>query len=293
MTISTYQSIFNIIGLLLSSVVAGVLIDRYGYKVMGVILGLISLFFLYFPVIAVREKGKQSGVTDLKFWASIGQIARNKNFLFYQISNLCLWFCINMLTIAVPFIGGVLMGLSETGSGLMLGGTFIIAIIASPFILKSTRIYGKKKVYSLLMVLFAFNLALLYLIGRPYLFFDSTWFAYLVVALAGVPVSGIFIIPNAIIADITDQDNYETGQKREAMFFGVQGLANKMMTGISSWVTLSILFNYFGYDRLNPTGIYLTSPLAVILAVISFFVFRYGYNLDEETVKSYRRDENE
>ncbi|MDI3546611.1 MAG: glycoside/pentoside/hexuronide:cation symporter, family [Halanaerobiales bacterium] len=287
-TISTYQSIFNIVGLLLSSIGAGILIERFGYKVMGLILGAISLVFFYLPVLTVREKPYRRRENDLSFWESFYQLFQNRNYLFYQIANLLLWFGINMLTIAVPYIGSVLLGVSEQGSGLLLGGTFIVAIAASPLILKVTHIYGKKKVFSLSILLFALDLALVFFIGRPWLFFDQLWYGFLIVALAGIPVSAIFIIPNAIIADITDEDAAKTGQRREAMFFGVQGLISKMIMGVSSWVTLSILFHYFGYSLEHPTGIYLTSPLAVIFSIIGYFVFVKGYNLDEEKVIAYR-----
>lgn len=287
-TISTYQSIFNIIGLLLSSIAAGVLIETYGFKAMGIILGGIALLFFYLPLVSVREKRHVKTVNDMSFWESIIQLMQNRNFIFYQVANLLLWFGINMLTIAVPYIGSVLMGVSESGSGLLLGGTFIMAILFSPAVLKAAHHFGKKRVFSLTMILFSINLALIYFIGRPWLFFDQLWFGYLVIALAGIPVSAIFIIPNAIIADLTDEDAYRTGQRREAMFFGIQGLISKMIIGVSSWFTLSVLFNYFGYTMDNPTGIYLTAPVAVLLTLIGYFVFVKGYSLDESKIRQFR-----
>ncbi len=289
-TISTYQSVYNILGLILSSTIAGILIEKYGYKVMGVVLGLIALIFFYMPIVSVKEKRHLRSENDLNFWSNFKSLLKNRNFVFYQLANLFLWFTVNMLTISAPYIGGVLMGLSESGSGLMMGGTFIVAILASPLVLKLTRKYGKKKVFSITMLLAAFNLSLIYLIGRPWLFFDNTVFGFTVIAMAGLPISAIFIIPNAIIADITDQDTYLTGQSRQAMFFGIQGLVSKMMIGLSSWVTLSILFNIFGYNKSNPTGIYLTAPVAAILCIISYFIFQYGYDLDEKTVRDIRED---
>lgn len=289
-TISTYQSVANILGLIMASTLAGFLINKYGYKVMGLVLGIIALIFFYLPVIAVKEKQHVRSKGDPGFWANFRLVLENRNFVFYQIANLLLWFTVNMLTIAAPYIGGVLMGLDEQGSGLMLGGTFVTAIAASPVVLFLSKKYGKKKVFNISMLLAAAILSLIYLIGRPYLFFDTGWFGYVVIALAGIPISAIFIIPNAIIADITDQDTYETGQKRQAMFFGIQGLVNKMVIGLSSWLTLSILFNIFGYNKAEPGGIYLTAPVAAVLCIISYFVFNFGYNLDEEQIRKIKEE---
>ncbi|MFP4661852.1 MAG: MFS transporter [Halanaerobiales bacterium] len=289
-TISTYQSVANILGLIMSSTLAGILIDKYGYKAMGIVLGVIALVFFYMPVKVVKEKRHVRSKNDLGFWVNFHLLLKNKNFVFYQIANLFLWFTVNMLTIAAPYIGGVLMGLNEQGSGLMLGGTFLTAIATSPLILKLTKRYGKKRIFSITMLMAAAILSLIYLIGRPWLFFDAKWFGYTVIALAGVPISAIFIIPNAIIADITDQDTFKTGQKRQAMFFGIQGLVSKMVIGLSSWVTLSILFNNYGYNKADPTGIYLTAPVAAVLCIISYFTFKYGYNLNEKQVRGIREE---
>ena len=40
---------------------------------------------------------------------------------------------------------------------------------------------------------------------------------------AGFSIGGLFVIPNALIAEIVDYDEHLTGMRREAMFFGVQG----------------------------------------------------------------------
>ncbi|NLM97006.1 MAG: MFS transporter [Halanaerobiaceae bacterium] len=287
-TVSTYQTVANILGLIMSSTLAGILINKHGYRIMGPVLGLISLIFFYMPVLAVKEKQHVRSTDAPGFLESCRLVLKNRNFVFYQIANLLLWFTVNMLTIAAPYIGSVLMGLDEQGSGLMLGGTFLAAVAVSPAIMILSKKYGKKKIFNISMILAAFILSLIYLIGRPYLFFDKGWFGFAVVALAGVPISSIFIIPNAIIADITDQDTYETGQERQAMFFGIQGLANKMVIGLSSWFTLSILFNLFGYNKAEPGGIYLTAPIAGILCIIAFLAFNYGYDLDEEQVREIR-----
>ncbi len=287
-TISTYQSIFNIFGLLLASIGAGFLINGFGYRVMGITLGVIALVFFYLPVLAVKEEKQLKVKDDVRFRDNITQLLQNKNYVNYQLANLLIWFGINMLTISVPYIGSVLLGVGEEGSGLLLGGTFIVAIFASPVILKLTHRCGKKIVFSRVILLLTVNLGLIFLIGRPWLFFQQLWYGYVVIALAGIPISAIFILPNAIIADLTDHDYYRTGQKREAMFFGIQGLISKMTIGISSWVTLAVFFNYFGYSSENPTGIYLTIPLAIVLNLFSYFIFTRGYNMDEEMVRSFR-----
>ena len=54
-----------------------------------------------------------------------------------------------------------------------------------------------------------------------------------VMALFGAPVAGFMVLPFAALADVVDYDERLTGRRREATFFGVQGIFQKAMIGVS------------------------------------------------------------
>jgi glycoside/pentoside/hexuronide:cation symporter, GPH family len=103
-------------------------------------------------------------------------------------------------------------------------------------------------------------------------------FGLAVMALAGIPLAGFFIVPDAIVAATADLEVTLSGQRREAMYYGVNGLVQKVNLGISTVVS-GALFQYGG-----DLGLQLTGPVAALAALvgIGFFV-RYPERWVEAT----------
>ena len=91
-------------------------------------------------------------------------------------------------------------------------------------------------------------------------------------ALLGIPIAILLIIPNAIISDISEVDGYRNGKKREAMFFGTQGLFMKINYGIAAAI-VTYLFSAFGKDVANPMGVKLAGPVGAVFALAGFLIF--------------------
>jgi GPH family glycoside/pentoside/hexuronide:cation symporter len=79
-------------------------------------------------------------------------------------------------------------------------------------------------------------------------------------------------IDNAIIADVIDHDETITGFRREAIYFGVQGLLLKSGIGVSALI-LTLLLDVFGKTPAEPLGVTLAGPVAGVIAFIGFLVF--------------------
>ena len=105
-------------------------------------------------------------------------------------------------------------------------------------------------------------------------------FAYIIIALVGIPLASLFIVPNALVADLTDLDEKFTGLRREAIYFGTQGLFLKIDLGLSS-LLMTQMFARFGYSLSNPTGIRLTGFVGAFFAltgVIAFLMYPRDMN---------------
>lgn len=69
--------------------------------------------------------------------------------------------------------------------------------------------------------------------------------------LAGVSASCLWVIPASMMADVADEDELATGQRREGMLFGILNFGEKMAAGVALLISGAIL-SYF--VQLRPGG---------------------------------------
>lgn len=274
--VTTMQGFTQIAGVMIAEAGSGVIMNMYGFRIMGVVLGIIGfLTIILTPIFVKEDLSQQDTFPTIGLLESVKTTLTNRNFAFYLISYISVWFGINTLTITMPYITEVIMGAPPEYSGFMIAGAFIAALLFTPLLPKFVLKYGKKNVLMSTSVLFAIILFLTAFFGSilPY------HLAFVIVILAGIPLSVIFVIPNAMIADIAELDGKETGQRREGMFFGAQGLVIKIVIGLSSFVT-PLLFTYFGYSAERPLGIQLGGPVAAV-AILIGLIFLNKYSISE------------
>jgi GPH family glycoside/pentoside/hexuronide:cation symporter len=115
-------------------------------------------------------------------------------------------------------------------------------------------------------------------------------------ALAGVFASAVWVIPPAMAADVVDQDQLETGLRREGMYFGILNLGEKLAAG-GALLFSGVLLNLFGALSGVPGGSTEHAPAkpifigmlygaipAIILTVAALVLL--PYHLDRRTLQS-------
>ena len=122
------------------------------------------------------------------------------------------------------------------------------------------------------MMFFTIVLPGIYVLGQPILGLSPEVFGYLLMALMGIPVSAIFVVPDAIVAAVSDLEERLSGQRREAMYCGAQGFIMKLALGLSTVLTTGLL-HFFGGTIGKPLGIKLTGPVATIFVVVGAIIF--------------------
>lgn len=274
-TLTTMQGITQVIGVIIAEAGSGLIISSFGFKIMGVTLGLLSLITIILTPLFVKEKNIDEPHT-FSIVQSLKLTLKNKNFIFYLSFYITIWFGINTLTISMPYMTEILLGKSAETSGIMIGSAFIFALIFSPLIPRLTNLFTKKMIMIYTATLFALLLFLTGLFGT----FIPYPVAFIFIILAGIPLSVIFIIPNAMVADIAEQDGLVQNERREGMFFGAQGLIIKIVIGLSSFVT-PFIFHTFGYSHANYLGLQLAGPFAGIIVLIGIWALIY-YDLPDE-----------
>jgi len=132
---------------------------------------------------------------------------------------------------------------------------------------------------------------MIYLFGDKRIPVAPHIFGYIIIALLGLPLATLFVVPNALVADLTDYDAKFTGVRREAIYFGAQGMFQKVTLGISTFL-MTAIFNKYGYSAAHPLGIKLTGiigGLFALMGVIAFLFFPRDLNAHAEELLSKRK----
>lgn len=234
------------------------------------ILSLIAFVLMMMPVWTIDEKKYcESAPSNLKMIESIKATFKQRDFRIFVYSDLVYWVAITIFQSAMIYYMTILLELPEAMSGLLivlLGiGSFLFY---APINVVAKKI-GKKKMLILAFIMFV--IAYLYSTMLGALPLASNIQAYILVALAAIPMAIFGIIPNVIIADIAEYDARQSGVRREAMYFGTRTFMSKIGQMISMVVLSSLLL--IEKNNSQVLGVRLTALSAAIFCFVGLIVF--------------------
>jgi glycoside/pentoside/hexuronide:cation symporter, GPH family len=266
--LSTSKAVFTLAGAGVALVGSGLLIAPLGFHGMVWALGAVALLLLYLPATISEPRYADAQPATLPLWAAVRTTLRNRPFLITLVGTNAFWFGFNIVTINIPLYVTALIGMEEGAVALFMGAVFGVCLLAFPAVNVAAKRLGLKAVMIASLAVFAVPFVGIYLLGQPPLGLSPLVFGLAVMGLAGLPLAGFFIVPDAIIATVADLEQQLSGQRREGMYFGVNGLFLKINLGASTVVS-AVLLEAFG----NPLGIQLTGPVAAAAVVAGALAF--------------------
>lgn len=283
--LATWKAVFSILGVAGAAVAGGMLIDSLGNYGMVWVMAVIGLVMLYVPM-SIRERDyATSEPATLGLLDALKTTFQNRPFLIYLAGNVTFWLGFNIVTLNIPPYVTILLGGTEGDTTIYFGLVLAVALVCFPLVNILSKRLGLKMIMLSSLILFAVLLPGIYFLGTPLFGLAPQVYGYVLMALLGIPVSAIFVVPDAIVAAVSDLEERLSGQRREAMYFGAQGFILKLALGLSTVITGGLL-DLFGKTVEHPLGIRLTGPVAALFTLIGAIVF---YRYPEKEVVSYER----
>jgi GPH family glycoside/pentoside/hexuronide:cation symporter len=238
------------------------------YTIWGlcVFAGLIMLI----PVLAIEErKYSNSKPTHLPLLAAIQKTFSNRNFKYYLISDFSYYMSLSIISSGLLFFLTVLLHLPESMGGILMGSMVLFSLVFYPFVNYLSKKIGKKPI-----VLFSFGLlsiifVAIFFLGKFPL--SPTAQIYMLVLSASFPLASLGILPNAILAEIAQDDAERTGENREGMFFAVKYLFVKL--GQTLGIALFAFLTVYGKDPGNDYGLRLNGICGCVLCLLAIVFF--------------------
>jgi GPH family glycoside/pentoside/hexuronide:cation symporter len=288
-TIVSLRFYFGAAGFLVGAGLSGVIIDAFGFKAMALVMAVIALAARYAGMFGVWSRAKRTEVApaEIPLREALGATFSNTQFLIFLPTFILFQIGFQLLLGVLPYLVDAVLGAEAALSVLDLRVSWkaILPVVAFasalaaavPFAAVARR-RTKREAYSAAMlgagVLFPTLAFAGFLPGVP----DELQLV-VAVAVMGAPVAGVYLFPAALTADIADYDTLRTGLRREGMYFGTQNFVEKTSTAATPLILISLLA--LGNSSDDPLGIRLVGPVAGLLILSAYVVFRF-YRLPDE-----------
>ncbi len=293
---------FLILGLIIAFMLPGFFIDDLTpdapeinktlgeYQLFGIVAGIIimiigGIFLKFTP----REKSdfKDDYKTAPSFFNSIKMCVKSKSFMWYIPAEIANWFVYGILPTLIPLYAKAVLGIEDAEQvSYLLGAAFLSSILFITFVWKPlVRRIGNRKAWMISMTTWILTLLPLMFLGS-----DMYLIAIIVFFFIGLGLSGSLYIIDLIVSDIIDEDEVNTGIRREAGYYGVNAFFLRLaiivvflsigpMFIIADWEVIGTVTSEV---RLSLRILMFVYPaIALIIAILSI----YKYPLDGERLK--------
>ena len=261
----------------------------WSYRILFIVLAAIALVCMLVPCMKLKEKEfVDARPSESNAMQSLTKTFKNRNFRRFAASDIAYWIGLTHFQTGLPFFVKVSMQLDEFYTTVFLGGMTVLSACFYPFVSKLVTKHGKKK----LVIIGFLGLALAYVITAligiiPGL--TGIIPGALIVVVAAFPMALLGIIPQAIVADVAEQDSIVTGEKREGMFFAARTFAMKFGQSIAMLVFTSLAVLGTTQDlssndlTASPVGLRIVAIVAVFFCVLGAIIL---ISYDEKKVMS-------
>jgi GPH family glycoside/pentoside/hexuronide:cation symporter len=278
--LSSFQQIGFVLGMIFSAMINNFadLIQRYGhvadrttslqYTIWG--LCIFSGLVMMIPVFAIDEKKYSSSKpSHLPLLKAISATFGNRNFKYYLISDFSFYMALSIISSGLLYFIKVLLHLPESMGGLLIGVMVIVSVIFYPLINFFTARFGKKPLVLFSFLVLSLVFVAIYFLGLLPL--SPKTQIYTLIIAAAFPLAALGILPNAILAEIAQNDAEKTGENREGMFFAVKYLFVKF--GQTLGIALFAFLTVYGKDPGNDYGLRLNGLCGFILCLLALAFF--------------------
>ena len=284
-SISGWQHVFGLAGAGVALIGTGPLVELVGFTGMALCAAIGGTLPRYIGLLGARGRLTYQpppippGEALASIAAALKTMALNRDFLALVGSLVCFAAGLLMVTQAVPFFVAEIVQRSPAWQAPVTASFFVASLLMVPAIIWLTRRRDKREVFGWCLFAASVALPVLFLAGfipgvPPLIQI------ILIIAVVGLPLSGIFVLPEPLLADVVDEDSQRTNARHEAMYFSSRTTFEKFGQAVATGL-FAVLLAVFGATAENPMGIRLVGPVAGLLTFTGWLLFWYGYRIRE------------
>ena len=300
-TVATAGVAIGVLGALIGGGLSGPLLEKLGAFKMSLILGAVAFIGCELTLLGIKapvaERSADSPTGSrlgfMGFVRVLKAVFLDRQVMAFSITIMLVQLTYQLMLMNVPYFTTLIMGQDEAAASLLMGKIIIIMALSTPLWYFLLSRYPKRNVFRVIILAMAGGFVLSFFIGSlPVLSLSSQ--ATAAFAIVAIAVGGMFAVAIGLIADLTDYDELKSGQRREAVYYGIYGIVRKTGWAFCSLIMMGI-FHWFGFSTENPMGIrviWLVCAGSCLLGYIAFI----PYNIKDsqaETKKNFFPNKSE
>ncbi|TFG26420.1 MAG: MFS transporter [Promethearchaeota archaeon] len=289
--VNTIKQILATVGLIFAFLIPGIFIGdltrKEGYLINGIVTSIIIGISLLIAIkwgIKEREEFKLDHKQEFGYFQGLKYAFKNKGFVLYTIMFFLYEYILLTLATTIPLYALHVLGVTDTFLiSLLLGVNFIAGVLTVIIWMKLDVKLGSRKAYMIAVIVSIIAFI-------PFLFIATFTMALIFMIFSGIGMGGMLYFIYLIVADPIDNDELETGIRREGTFFGITNFFMRLSM-ILSIVTVSLVFSSTGWESYTPNPradvIFGLKALIVIfpgIAMVVTLILLYFYPYTKERV---------
>jgi glycoside/pentoside/hexuronide:cation symporter, GPH family len=241
--VAAKMNIFQVIALVLASVLPPLLWNIIGWAGMAIALAVVSVIPIYvgFPALFEREELKTD--TSYPFRQSLKDTFMNRSYLTATGAQAMRFVATGVLQMGMPFYLKYSLNVSDSMFSVIFGIAFLIAMAS----LYPWRNWVANKLDSRRTLMLANAVMIVGII--PLGFSPSLPFTLAAAVVIGIGLGGLVLIGDVIMTEVIDEDEVKTGHQRAGMYFGMSGFIITL-SGLLVSSVFGLMMPAFGYDTL-------------------------------------------
>jgi GPH family glycoside/pentoside/hexuronide:cation symporter len=279
--IATIGVAIGVLGALIGGGLSGPLLKNLGAFKMSLILGAVAFLGCELTLLGINERPLvQKTDRNLGFRGFVRilkEVFLDRQVIAFSITIMLVQLTYQLMLMNVPYFTTLILGQDEAAASLLMGKIIIIMALSTPMWYFLLSKFPKRHVFRMIMLSMSAGFIFSFFIGElPFLPLPSQ--AIVAFTMVAIPVGGMFAVALGLIADLTDYDELKSGQRREAVYYGIYGIVRKTGWAFCSLLMMAV-FHWFGFSAENPMGvrvIWLVCAGSCILGYLAFIPYTIG-----------------
>jgi len=289
--IGTWVALGFIIGLAIANALTGVFIELLdtaregevtspvGYRRIVIIYSMLSLAFFQFLVWGIKERSAESFQEENErndsLIRGLSSAVKNRAFGPYFIAFVLFMAGVLAVQRILPYWAELGLGGKESTVTFLMVPYILFALISYVFIPSLARRLHVKWMIILAFFIICTGLPMIYVVcvskfsTSARLIMGALVFAY-----CGIGQGIMYVMQTPLLGEIIDYDEFQSGRKREALYNGLHGVANKVSMAVSIVVATQSM-SIWGNSVDNFNGVLYVGLIAGILALLGIVIMLF------------------